>query len=158
MNQSAILVSNEKCNIVMVNFIEITKLEWISWYINVSDAIELFVVLKTGTSLNTLATQITNRDIYGDIYFVKLYQGKCVTIEYSDIPGLMDILITKLTMTDNSFESNPTDYESNPTDYESNPTDYESNPTDYEYYDPNSMWDDGWDDDWRIPTNGYDSW
>jgi hypothetical protein len=139
MTKSAIFVSNDRCDMVTVNIIETIRLQWISWYTNTRDSIELVVVLKTGSVLNTIATQITKQNIYGDVYFVKLYRGKWITIEYSDIPELVDILMTKLTMTDETGTNTPEMQE------------------DCEYYDPESLWDDGWNEGWRTPPSGYDS-
>ena len=140
MSQPTIFVSSNKCDIIMVDFIEITQLAWINWYSNASTGVELFAVLKTGTTINTLATQITNYDIYGDMYFVKLQRGKLVSIDYSDIPGLIDILMTNMSMADNvSSKTKQVDPKSN----------------DCEYYDPESVWDDGWNDGWKTPPNEY---
>jgi hypothetical protein len=99
----ALFVSNEKCNMVSVNFYEVSQLKWIRFH--TSDFIELFVILKTGSILNTIATQIVKQDIYGDVYFVKLYQDKWISIDYSDIPGVIDILMERMdnmTMNDKS--------------------------------------------------------
>jgi hypothetical protein len=137
MSNPTLFISNDKCDILMVNFNEITGLEWKSWYTNADTAIEIFVVFKTGPEINKIATKITKNDIYGDVYFVKICQGKWINIDYSDIPGLIDILMSSMTLSKSE-------------------TPVSEMQDAYDYYDPDSMWDDGWNDGWRTPT-GYDS-
>jgi hypothetical protein len=148
MSNPALFVGNDKCDMVLVNFIEVTKLEWISFHVR--DSIELFVILKTGSTLNTIASQIVKHDIYGDVYFVKIYRGKWVSIDYSDVPGVMDILMEKMekiTMDDKSVPEIKQEPESNKDQETLVPSEMQ----DGEYYDPESVWDDGWNDGWRTP-------
>jgi hypothetical protein len=155
MSNPALFVGNDKCDMILVNFIEISQLEWISFHTNVRDSIELFVILKTGPILNTVATKIVKYDIYGDVYFVKLYQGKWVSVDYSDIPGAIDILMEKMekmTM-GTSVPKIKQESESNEDQNTCVHTDMQD---DCEYYDPESLWDDGWNDGWRTP-DPYDS-
>jgi hypothetical protein len=140
MTHPALFVGDGKCDMVMVDFVETSRLEWLSCPVGTRDRFELFIVLKPGTALNTIASQVMAQNIYGDVYFVKLVRDKWAIIEYSDVPGLLDIIMATMTMEDSGMDLDPP----------------QSNVM--SHHDQTSEWADGWNDGWRTPSDcGYDS-
>lgn len=91
-------VSDSRAAIIQMKFKEITHFPWQKYSTDPKTGEEIYVLHFPDETKCELGSKIFQKDIYGRIIFVKAKQTKISTIDFDDIPEILEHMITGLSL------------------------------------------------------------